>query len=180
MKLQTLIILSTLFLLSTTSLCAEQVLYNEYDVKAAFIYNFAKFTEWPENARSSQNDFLKLCIIGDNPFGTSLKKLEGKQVKNKKLLIEHIESVSSIKGCDMLYISKSEEKNLISIVDYANNYNVLTISDQVGFEIKGVVINMFVSEDMIRFNINVDSAKKSGLRISAKLLKLASKVYGVQ
>ncbi len=180
MKLQTLIIFSTLFLLSATCLYAEQVLYNEYDVKAAFIYNFAKFTEWPENAISFQNDSLKLCIIGDSPFGTSLKELEGKHVKNKKLLIKHIKSMSSIKGCNMLYISKSEEKNLISIVDYANNYNVLTISDQAGFETKGVVINMFVSEDMIRFNINVDAAKKAGIKISAKLLKLASKVYGVQ
>ncbi len=174
------IFLIAVFGLIPVSLYAEEILYGEYEVKAAFIYNVAKFIEWPEHAISSQNDSLKLCIMGDNPFGTVFKKIEGKQVKNKKFIIELIKSVSSIKECNMLYISKSEEKNLASIINFANNYNVLTISDEAGFEKRGVIINMFISEEMIRFNINMDDAKKAGLKVSAKLLKLASDVYGVQ
>ncbi len=174
------IFLSAVFVLIPVCLYAEETLYEEYEVKAAFIYNFAKFIEWPEHAISSENDSLKLCIIGDNPFGTVFKKIEGKQVKNKKFIIEHIKSVSSIKECNMLYISKSEGKNLASIINFANNYNVLTISDEAGFEEKGVIINMFISEEMIRFNVNIDAAQKAGLKISAKLLKLASDVYGVK
>jgi hypothetical protein len=166
----------TFIILTAHSSYGQPQVYNEYEIKAAFIYNFSKFVEWPDNVISPSADSITLCIIGNNPFGNMIRAIEGKAVKNKTLSIKNITSPVNIKGCNILFIASSEEDNLKPILSQAAKNHALTIGDTEGFDKMGVIINMFIEEDKVRFNINIDAAERSGFKISSKLLKLSKPV----
>jgi hypothetical protein len=148
--------------------------YKEYDIKAQYINLFTQYIEWPEE--SSVNDAnlpFKICVIGDNPFGDIFKDLS-KVAKIKDKVIEYKEvSVNSIEKCDILFISKSERGNLDKIVSSASGKGTLLISDSDGFAEKGVMINFFLENRKVHFEINISAAEKESIKISSRLLKLA-------
>lgn len=144
----------------------------EYEVKAAFIYNFAKFVEWQKPA-----DELPLCIIGNDPFGAAMKNVEGKIAGGKRIVVRRIKSLEELKRCQMLFISSSEKNKLDDITGLARDIGILTISDTESFAEKGVVINLYIEEDKVRFEINIDAAADARLKISSRLLSLARIVH---
>ena len=145
----------------------------EYEVKTAFIYNFAKFVEW----QKIEDETLSLCIIGDDPFGPAMKNLEGKTAAGKRIVVRNISSIEGLKKCRMLFISSSEKGRLSDITGLAKDMGILTISDTESFAEKGVVINLYMEDDKVRFEINIDAAADARLQINSRLLSLARIVH---
>jgi hypothetical protein len=145
----------------------------EYEIKAAYIYNFAKYVEWPADSFASESAPLILGILGDNPFGPHLEKIAGKSVRGRKLVIREINDYHNIVPCHLLYISTSEAKNLKEIASILAEQPVLTIADMKNFIVGDGMINLVVQKNKVRFIINPRKAKKQGLTISSLLLKLA-------
>lgn len=142
----------------------------EYEVKAAFIYNFAKFVEWPEG---SPDNVLQVCILGEDPFGKAIDSIESKSIGKRKVALNRINSVKNSGSCHILFIASSEKRQLRSITQTLSSAKILTIGDSEGFAKKGLVINLFMDKGRVRFEINLDAARRSGLRISPRLLELA-------
>jgi hypothetical protein len=145
----------------------------EYLVKAAFLYNFAKFVEWPDKAFMDDQTPIILYILGKDPFGNALDSLQNKTVKGRNLMITRLKDIHDSQQCHILFISQSEKKNLARIFEKIKKWNVLTVSDIENFAQEGGIINFITKENKIRFAINVDAAQRSDLTVSSKLLKLA-------
>ena len=141
----------------------------EYQLKAAFIYNFAKFIEWPQD---STQDF-KICVLGTDPFGATLNPAKTKDVKGKHIVIERKTAIDSLKNCKILFVGDSERGNLSKLFEYLGSNAVLTVSDLPSFSSKGGIIEFVEDEGRIRFKINSKLANQRDMKISAKLLELA-------
>jgi hypothetical protein len=147
---------------------------SEYQIKAAFLYNFTKFVEWPPEASPGVNDPLAICIVGENPFGDSLNALiQGKTINGHKLVVRQLEPAQDLKGCQVAFISPSERRHIHSILDGLKGAGVLTVGDTEGFAALGGVINFTMEDNKVHFDVNVDAAERARLKISSKLLSLA-------
>jgi hypothetical protein len=147
--------------------------YQEYQVKAAFLYNFAKFVEWPAESFKDAQAPLILGILGKDPFGESLDRLRDQNIQGRKLLIKRSDKVEDLAKCHILFISAAEKEHLSAILKITRDWHVLTVGDTKGLIQSGVIINFIIIEKKIRFEINTDAAQRAGLKISAQLLKLA-------
>jgi len=150
---------------------------SEYDVKAAFLYNFTKFVDWPSSAFPDPSN-LKICVLGDDPFGRSLLALAGEneEVGGHKLTVISKESLPRPGVCQILFISRSEREHLSQILASVKGSPVLTVGDTKGFADDGVIINFVLEGSKVRFEINTESADRAGIRISSKLLQLAKRI----
>jgi hypothetical protein len=147
---------------------------SEYAVKAAFLYNFTKFVEWPPDALDEKDTLLQICVIGESPFGDELENtIEGKKVDGKSVTIAYAQSAKEALSYDVVFVARSEESSLDRILKKLTTRAILTISDIDDFAERGGTIGFFVEDKRIRFKINVDVAEESGLQISSKLLRLA-------
>jgi hypothetical protein len=147
---------------------------NEYQVKAAFLYNFAKFVEWPSEAFSYSSAPLVVGVMGDDPFGSTLDQaIAGKVVNGHPLMIKRLKWGQDLRGCHILFISSSERKRLGQIFDSLRGANVLTIGESDRFGQEGGIITFVMEEEKVRFEINTSVADQSRLRVSSKLLALA-------
>lgn len=145
----------------------------EYELKAAFLYNFAVFTEWPEHAPAG----MKLCVIGTDPFGRALDQLTSKQVRSAPVTVQRITGTDEIRGCHVLFISASERDKLAHILDVTRALPVLTVADMKNAAGSGVMIGLITQDRRVTFEINVAAARNARLSISSKLIKLAHNVY---
>ena len=146
---------------------------SEYTIKAGFIYNFAKFTQWPDSA-----DELKVCIYGKDPFGTNIDKLNGKQIKGRTIRIIRTQLIEEVKSCHIAFLNIiPPERHLFerALKEIRGNH-VLTISDAANVIDFGVMIGLRINNDRVAFEVNNTIAQASNLEISAKLLRLASAV----
>lgn len=148
---------------------------SEYDVKAAFLYNFTKFVDWPPEAFPDAGN-LKICVLGDDPFGKSLRSVAGEQVGSHKLTVMQTDALARPAGCQILFISRSERERLPQILAAVGDAPVLTVGDTSGFAERGVIINFVLEGSKVRFEINIDSADRARIRISSKLLQLAKRI----
>ena len=146
---------------------------SEYQVKAAFLYNFTNFVEWPPSALPDTATTLTIGILGDDPFGAAFAPFENKPNQGRILHIVRSTRLQELPFCHVLFITKSEEKHLPKILEYFANRPVLTVSETLAFTRAGGAINFVLRDKKIRFEINVDAAEKAGLKLSSKLLKLA-------
>lgn len=151
-------------------------LKREYLIKAAILYNFAKFASWPETAFSYPNAPMRLCVLGDDPFGVALDSLHGKQVRNRSLATARISTVEEAPQCHILFVSGSEEDNLSAILDYVAELPILTVGDIRRFANTGGIIALKEVDNRSRIDINLGAAEKAGLKLSSKLLRLADTV----
>jgi hypothetical protein len=142
-------------------------------VKAAFLYNFAKFVEWPDDVFPDAQAPFVLCVLGEDPFGSALEIMEQKTIKDRKFLIKRTENIEELKKCHMLFVSRSESKYLNRILTQLKDSNILTVSDIEDFAERGGMIGLLKIKKKIRFEIAVNNAKQHGLKISSKLLNLA-------
>lgn len=145
----------------------------EYQVKAAFIFQFAKFVEWPPEAAGRASNTFTICVLGKSPFGRSLHSLAGQTVHGRRVVVTQIRGTEEIESCNVLYVSSSEKGKLQQILAAVGTRPVLTISDIKRFASSGGMIGFVPVGDKVRFEINQRAALRSGLRISAQLLRLA-------
>ena len=167
------------FLVLATVLAAPgaagaQTAATEYAVKAAFLYNFTKFVEWPDSAFPEGT--LRLCVLGEDPFGKALQTVAGEEVAGHKLIVLSTGKLSDPAGCQVLFISRSERERMPRILADLRDLPVLTVSDTGGFIDQGGIINFTLEEGKVRFEINQESAERAGIKISSKLLRLATRV----
>lgn len=146
---------------------------NEYEVKAAYLYNFARFVEWPDNVSLDPNGPLVIAILGRDPFGGEIDRfIQGKTVNGRRLVIKRFSSLEAYEQCHILFVSSSEKRNLPRILAAVRNSSVLTVSETDRFAQIGGIINFITIENSIRFEINQAAAERVGLKISYKLLSL--------
>jgi hypothetical protein len=148
----------------------------EYQIKAAFLFNFAKFVDWPPDAFPETNSPIVIGVLGKNVFGKDLENtIRDKTVNNHPFAFVAVTSAKEAVRCHILFISPSEKDNLKKIVDSLHNASVLTVSETDEFIKAGGMVNFVIQDDKVRFQISDDAAKKAGLRISSKLLSLAAR-----
>jgi hypothetical protein len=142
---------------------------SEYAVKAAFIHNIAKFVEWPKPAAGERK--LRLCLLGENPFGEEIAVLRGKPVGRMEWEVLPV-GLDDIKTCQVLFIPDSMQQQIGQIRQRINGNAVLTVGDTQGYAERGVMINFYMEDKKVRFEINREVALRAGLRIGSQLLRL--------
>src|SRR5580692_1527286 len=144
----------------------------EYRLKAAFLYNFALFTEWPVEVGST----LNLCVYGKDPFGAELDALEGKAVGDRRLAVRRISSVEALRACQIVFIAGASGDAISRVLSTLHGTTVLIIADVPGAAKQGVALNMSVMQNKITFEANLAAARAANVKLSSKLLSLATEV----
>ena len=144
----------------------------EYDVKAAYLLNFAKFVEWPEGELGNQETF-GICILGEDPFGETLDQIvAGETVAGKRVVVQRIRRWQT--SCRVLFVGRSEQ-DISSLLGGVGN-GVLTVGDTEGFLRGGGMVNFVVEDRRVRFDINQRAVKRGALNISSRMLTVARRV----
>lgn len=153
---------------------AQQPAEEERLLKAAFIYNFVKFTRWPEGTWTDEQATINLCIAGTDDLVVELERLSGKPVKGHPLSIHRLsEESGAASSCHIIYVATSEHTRYRKLTHALRDRAVLTVSEIPHFSRSGGTIELFRKEGRIRFIINLDVARSAGLAISSRLLRLA-------
>lgn len=153
---------------------AQAAVADEYQVKAAFLYNFAKFVEWPPGAFRSAQDPITICVLGPNPFDDSLKEaVRGKTLDGRMFVVRQTLDVQQGTGCHILFVNPSERMRFQSMLEALRTNSVLTVGETPGFAAEGGIVNFKLQGGKVRLEINVDAAERAKLRVSSKLLSLA-------
>jgi len=146
----------------------------EYEVKAAYLVNFGGFVHWPAAAFANDHSPFVVCIVGDDPFGAAFDPFKPGKVTGRPLLVQSVLTPeTTLKGCQILYIAGSERPRLPEILRELKRSAVLTVSDLEGFAVDGGMIQLFTRDKKIRFAINQAAAEAAGLKMDARLLRLA-------
>lgn len=146
----------------------------EYELKAAMLLNLTRFVEWPAAAFADAQAPAVLCILGRDPFGDSLTSMASSQTgSGRAVQIRRIPDSKEIRACHVLYISSSERKNIVQILAMLKGASVLTVGEMAQFASRGGMIQFSLEEKQVRFEINLEAAAESDLKISSRLLVLA-------
>jgi hypothetical protein len=151
----------------------------EYAVKAAYLFNFARFVRFaPSDAFNNRQSF-DICVVGDDPFGTTLDGLTAnEQLYNKPVRVVRLKAVTDARGCAIAYISASEGSRLKPNLDALRGQAVLTVSDLPDFLQHGGMIQFLTVENHVRFAVNLDAVRSAQLGLSSELLRVATTVSG--
>jgi hypothetical protein len=156
---------------------AQSPTAGEYQVKAAFLYNFAKFVEWPPSSFPDASAPLRICVLGRDPFGQELRNITNeKTVNGRKLEVAHVADLQAARSCHVLFIASSGETPVKQIVEGLRGASVLTVGDSKGFTDQGGMINLVLENDRVQFEVSRKAAEEAGLKISSKLLSVAKVV----
>ena len=165
---------------------ADPTASEEYQVKAAFLYNFVNFVDWPKEKVTDSNELITIGIIGSDPFGQAFEPLKNKQAKDKKVLIKQFVSLKesklssnqaeAVRKCHLLFVCSSEKEQLKEIINLVQGHSVLIVGDMDGFLESGGIVNFVIEDKKVHFEINNNAAKQSKLNIRSKLLRLAKRV----
>jgi len=146
----------------------------EYQVKAAYLFNFLKFVEWPAEKAGDLQARWVIGVVGDNPVGNVLMQLvAGKNVLGRELEIKKLQPEENMRGCNILFISASERSRLPSILGGLRGSNVLTVADMDHFIESGGMIQFVMEDGSVRFSIDVGATAQAKLKVSSKLLSIA-------
>jgi hypothetical protein len=168
-------------LLAALNLQAQELKPSEYQVKATYLYNFARFTEWPANGAGVDNNSFAVCVLGRDPFGPILDTiLAGEAIDGKQMVHRRISAVADAGTCRILFISSSEESRLKETLAVLERKSVLTVSDIPDFSVRGGMIQFVVERDKVRFEVNLQTAGEAGLTLSSELLKVAISIKNSQ
>ncbi|HKV09556.1 MAG TPA: YfiR family protein [Thermoanaerobaculia bacterium] len=165
-----------LLLLISPAVEAQDASSLEYGVKAAFLYNFTKFVEWPKPAFDERGS-LRLCVLGQDPFGKSLSSVvEGEEVQGRPITLLRIDSLDDPRLCHLLFLGRTETSRFPAVLAAVRGAPVLTVGEAPGLLEKGVGINFVLVDGKVRFEINQAAVEAHGLKMSSKLLRLATRV----
>jgi YfiR/HmsC-like len=168
-------ILSLIVLLGAAlQMRAEGLAFDEYQVKAAFLYNFAKFVEWPAGTFAKASDSVEICIVGQNPFGSTLEDMvQGKKIGERTFTVRRLPDTQQASGCQIVFIGAAEWKRTPALLEALRGAGILTVGETGDFTALGGVIGFKLDGTRVRIQIALEAAERSRLRISSKLLSLA-------
>ena len=147
---------------------------DEYPVKAAFLFNFAKFVEWPQDAFKAPDDPVTICVLGMNPFGGALEEtVRGKLIGAHPFMVREVTNAQQAGKCHIVFVTASERKRCRSFLDELKGRSVLTVGEVEDFTANGGIINFKLKDARVRIEIDAAAAERARLRISSKLLSLA-------
>jgi hypothetical protein len=149
----------------------------EYEVKAAFVYNFIKFVEWPSRGQGRE-DTIQLCVLGEVPVPEPFIDLDGQEIMGKKLVVSMLREPQDARPCQVLFVAPSLSRRMAEVLEAVRGRPTLTVGDTEGFARLGIMINMYLENKRVRFEINAETARAAGLRVSTKLMRLAGAVHG--
>ncbi len=156
---------------------AQDAAVEEYEVKAAFVYNFAKFATWPPAAFTGPDAPLVLCVAGGNPFGPALGALHHRPVGDRHLAVREIADAAfaaeDAVACHLLFIARAAVERWTAVAGALRGRPVLTIADSDGFTHRGGIINLYIADGRVRFEVNRDALARSGVTLSSQVLRLA-------
>jgi hypothetical protein len=153
---------------------AQGTEFDEYRVKAAFLFSFAKFVVWPLDAFTDSGQPIGICVLGQNPFGSVLEEtVRGKVVENRTFVVREISNAQEASKCHIVFVSASEKKRSPAWLEELKNQKVLTVSETDGVNSNGGVIGLSLKDGRVRIEIDPAAAARAKLRISSKLLSLA-------
>jgi hypothetical protein len=157
---------------------AQEASSRAYVIKAGFIYNFTRFIKWPPQSNSNEENYkYNICVVGDNPFGSILNRLEDKhRSKEHPLKIRLDVSPGDFQGCHILFVGFSERFNVEQIVEQTKDLPIITLGDTDGFADRGVNINLLVAKNKVQFEIGRQCLDSKGFKVSSELLDLATRV----
>ena len=145
----------------------------EQDVKAAYLFNFAKFVEWPDSSFVDNKAPIVFAVLGDSKLALVLEKtVEGKAINGRALAIKELKSVKDLEPCHILFVGESQKADLPAILGVVACKNTLTVSDIDGFTRQGGACRFFIEERKVRFELNLDATRRAELKVSSKLLKV--------
>jgi hypothetical protein len=158
----------------TVSLSAQTTPLPEYRIKAAFLFNFMQFVEWPATAFANERAPLVICVVGNDPFRDALDQtLEGESIRTRRIVARRVRDSEALDTCHLLFISKSEKGHLSKVLQaVGSSAPVLTVSDIDGFVAGGGTIGFFLERQRVRFEISPSQAQRRGLKLSSQLLGL--------
>lgn len=179
MRVKRIVLIATCFLLlHLPKAFAEPALSPEYLIKAAFIHKFAMFIEWPEAAFPQKDSPIIIGIVGRDPFGSALDHtVQGNRVNKRDFVIKRIPRGQDIADCHIVFISSAETRRVRELVERLRDVPVLLVGETPGFARRGGTVNFRVEDNKVRFEINIDAAKRAGLNVSSKLLRVARIVH---
>ncbi|MFI5057189.1 MAG: YfiR family protein [Candidatus Acidiferrales bacterium] len=152
---------------------------SEYAVKAAFLFHFAQFAEWPPTAFKDPNAPLTFCTLGEDEFHGALdESISGKTIENRPLRVQHLKQLQEVEGCHVIFISANEKKRIPALLASLKDSPVLTVGETEHFAQEGGMIGLSLEENKIRFEINLGSVEHAKLKLSSRLLTLAKTVLG--
>jgi hypothetical protein len=144
----------------------------EYDIKAAFLFNFGQFVSWPADAFPDAGAPFVIGVLGEDPFGVTLDEIvAGEKVSNRPMTIERYHDVTEIRSCQILFISKSETPQLERIFQTLSGRSILTVGEVPGFADHSGIIRFMIVNNKLRLKINVSAARAAQLTISSQLLR---------
>jgi hypothetical protein len=168
-----------LVVLGTTQYVRGQTSVEESQVKAAFLFHFAQLVDWPADANSNGDRSLNICVFDDDPQRHELQStLEGKIIGERVLHIRLLSDPQAIPGCKILFLSRDEGRRQPEILQGVRDQPVLTVGESDSFLSDGGMIRFHLEADRIRFDINLTAADSAHLKISSRLLLLATSVTG--
>jgi hypothetical protein len=146
----------------------------EYKVKAAFLFNFAKFVTWPPEAFRDPRDPLALCIFGADPFGGDLDAIvAGERLDARPLEVRRVKRLDDLRSCQIAFFSRVESARLPEILASLRGSNVLTVGESEGFADQGGIVQFVLDGKRVRFDVNLDALERTHLAASSKLLRVA-------
>jgi hypothetical protein len=162
------------FLALAAALSAQIPRAPEYEIKAAFLYNFAKFVDWPSQAFADSSTPLRICVLGRNPFGDALDKIaQDKSISGRSIVSRQMQSPQEARFCHVLFVTGSEPQALKRALEQVRDLPVLTVGESEDFLGFGGVINFVLEKERVRFEVNLEAAGHHRLKISSKLLAVA-------
>lgn len=152
----------------------------EYDVKATFLYDFARFVDWPANTTALNRSPFVLCIVGTDPFGSALDRIvRGQRIDQHEIVIRRLSNLDDLTICQIAFVSRAENKNLSGILNRLKGSSTLVVGDAQDFARRGGGIQLYLEDNAVHFSINVDAVQRSHLAISSNVLALAKIVHDI-
>jgi hypothetical protein len=145
---------------------------SEYLVKAAFLFNFAKFVKWPESDFPATSNAFIVCVLGDAAPAID-ETIGGKTIRDKRIVVQHLAGLENAKRCQILFVSGSASAESAKILRPLDGESVLTVGEMNQFAERGGIVNFKTEDNRVRFEINPEAAARAGLELSSQLLKLA-------
>jgi hypothetical protein len=171
------VLIGLLWIGNSPSRGADADVPKEYQIKAAFLYNFTKFVEWPAQHFTTDSHPIVIGVLGRNPFGEELEKIiKGRRGNGREIAIAFVETSADAVSADLVFVCVGEESRFEAMNAALCQAQVLTVGESPRFAQAGGIITFLREADKVRFAINLESAGRAGLKVSAQLLKLATEV----
>jgi len=164
---------------SVSARAADEPLASEYQVKAAFLINFPKYVEWPEDAFTNKTSPIVIGVLGETKMTDELQKIiPGRMVNDRGFVLIHLNSIEESGGCHILFVAADKQQRPPDFLAKLKNTGVLTVGESNDFLDNGGIINLVRRDRKIAVEVNLEAAANARIKISSKLLSVASVVKG--